>query len=529
MRIIRLGSISVNPIGLLDFVNNGEVDELYIITIKPEDKLRVINAAKYFGIERLLTKIKFIELEYRNNLDMLRSKVLSKIIQPDMVIWVGDNDFDGSNFIVPWLKYNGFTNFIIRSYKETRYSYKEEELLTLRLSNAIIVPSISYIYFFTHLYGEDSIDPNKFYYADLDWRYSKLISYVQELEGTKLSFVDKKPHICILTGRAIWDPSEKRSASRYFYLPLIKELIEQGIHVHLHALKIIKNNDEQSSNSCPYQDLAKSSPFFHIEKTLDLKMNFKDYLVLKRYDAGIMHNHNENAPEDFSLFQMINIPNRIYDYQIANVVPIVRTGSLPETEAIIEKTDYGIVYQDINRLVSQIHQLVNENDFSKNRDIKSFFSFSDFTKIFIKAIKAGNSINTEKTEFNLKDFPSLYIKYNIKTYCNRLNDDLLTYLSNSNKELIIIFGAGNAGIKVIEFIQEIESQIYTNNIKILMLFDNDPNKWGTKIMSYEIKQPTLADCERADKIIIASQWVNDIRSQLRKMGVIEEKMINAFR
>ena len=182
---------------------------------------------------------------------------------------------------------------------------------------------------------------------------------------------------------------------------------------------------------------------------------------------------------------------------------------------------FGIIYQNINGLVPQIHQLANNNDLLKNRDTKNFFSFSDFTKVFFKAIKARNSINTEKTEFNLKDFPSLNIKYNIKTYCNWINDDLLTYLVDGNKE-IILFGAGGAGIKVIEFIQEIGSQI-NKDIKILMLFDNDPNKWGTKLMSYEIKQPSLADCERADKIIIASKWANDIKIQLMKMGVKEEK------
>lgn len=527
MRIIRLGSISVNPIGLLDFINNDEVDELFIVTTKQEDKLRIINAAKYFDVERLLAKIRFIELEYNNILDLLRSKVLLEIIQQDMVIWVGDNDFDESNFIIPWLRSNGIANFIIRSYKETRYCYKEEELLTLRLSNAIIVPSPSYIDFFTQLYGKDSIDPNKFYFADLDWRYSKLITFVQGLKGIKLSFADKKPHVCILTGRAIWDPSEKRSAARYFYLPLIKELIEKEIHVHLHALKIIKNLEEQSGDINPYQDLANNSPFFHIEKPLALKEDFTDYIVLKRYDAGILHNYNDNDPESFTLFQKINIPNRIYDYQTAKVIPIVRAGVLPETERIIKKTKFGIIYREIDELTDQLHQMVNGNNYLESIDNDYFYSANDFTKVFFEAIKTRNGrINIEKIDINITNYPILYIKYNINTYCKNINEDLLTYLANGNSK-VIIFGAGNAGVKTIQFIQEMISQL-KNNIKIMRIFDNDSKKWGTKIMSYEVKNPTLDDCKFADKIIIASQWAKEIKVQLKMMGVSEEKIISAF-
>lgn len=405
MKILRLGGLGVSAFRILDLVHRKEIDNITIVYSENQiDRINVIKRAiDFFDDDYLKGKINFLFIK-TNLYQKAKEKIINKwpiflgipfnirtkyyrlldFIDPETVIWVGDNDFDGSNFFVPWLRSKGINNLIIRSYKETRFKYKKIEKLTLELSDKIIVPNKEYLNFFKQLYGSETIDVNKFFFADLDWRYSKLVKWVQNLKVEKLSKKEGKPHICILTGRAIWDPTEERSASRYYYIPLIKNLLKHNIVVHLHALKIIKNLDNPiESNENPYYNLAAKSDNFYIEKPLNLEgNNFEDYKILKRYDAGILHNSSSNV-EPFTKFQKINIPNRLYEYQISNVLPILKYDELPATREVIKDSNFGIIYEDFQDLSLQLRDIVNSNYTYSIYEIKTF---KDFVNVLLDSI-----------------------------------------------------------------------------------------------------------------------------------------------
>ncbi|MDD5014031.1 MAG: hypothetical protein PHW73_02870 [Atribacterota bacterium] len=261
------------------------------------------------ALRKIIRKIHYIPSFARYFFPNYRIKKHFKNID---FIFIGDNDSDGSNYLTIYLRKILNINIpIIRSYKETRFirNWYEEQMLLL--SNKLILPHSGYISFFKDLYN---IDLKSVSFADLDWRYSKLINYIKSKDVQKLSSIDGRSHVCILTGRVNWDPSETRSGKRYFYLPLIKELVSREIVVHLHTFRIIKKIDEPiESKNNPYNELAESSKYFYIESPLDLNSRIDDYFILKRYDAGILHNSTGDCFSSIEKFQQINIPNRLYE------------------------------------------------------------------------------------------------------------------------------------------------------------------------------------------------------------------------
>jgi len=360
-RILRLGGINTSASRLLDLIEDERVESLNIFYDLNENKYidNFIKIANIFGLENILyKKVKLFPMNYSSLLfrgcrKILKithctppffkylniSKSINYVIKNSNLIWVGDNDFDGSNFLIILLNSILQGNIpIIRSYKETRFKYKWEEKEMLNLSNKLIFPNYEYIKFFRDLYNSQMKSVS---FADIDWRYSKLIQYVKSKKVKKISSIDREPHICILTGRAIWDPTESRSGKRYYYLPMIKNLINEKIHIHLHAFQIIKKCEEPIlEKNNPYYNLAKKSPYFHIEEPLNLDGRINDYFILKRYDFGILHNITTNSESNnISRFEEINIPNRLYEYQIADVIPIIKEEISKATEQVIRETN----------------------------------------------------------------------------------------------------------------------------------------------------------------------------------------------
>ena len=390
-KILRLGGVNTSASRLLDLIEDERVESLNIFYDLNENKYidNFIKIANFFGLKNILNKkVKLFPMNYSSLLfrgcrKILKithctppffkyltiSKSINYIIKNSNLIWVGDNDFDGSNFLIILLNAILKENIpIIRSYKETRFENKWEEEEMLNLSNKLIFPNSEYIKFFGDLYN---IQLKSVSFADLDWRYSKLIKYVKSKNIKKISSIDGEPHICILTGRAIWDPTESRSGKRYYYLPMIKNLINEKIHVHLHAFKIIKKGEEPIfEKNNPYYNLAKKSLYFHIEEPLNLDGSINDYFILKRYDFGILHNTTiDNESNNISRFENINIPNRLYEYQIADVFPIIKEGISTATEQVIKETNFGVIYKNYSHLTNKINKISAQYTISYSKNI----------------------------------------------------------------------------------------------------------------------------------------------------------------
>jgi len=404
LNIVRVGGITSATSRFLDLLADERIEKLTIMDYENNIKHlgELLQVAKFFNIESLLNKMEIKPIKrniitrgmiragsanqyvnsFLSQFDFLHLKKSLSKLEPK-IFWFGDNDFDGSNILL-----HIFDNVFhhepkyVRSYKETRYSRKWEEEYMLRNADSLIFPHNGYIDFFYELYG---ITPRNTYFADLDWRYSKLIDYVKFMDGgnDKLSKDDCRPHVCILTGRALSDVSENRSGYRYYYLPIIEELVKRGVVVHLHALRIVP--DKHGIDS--YRELSKRTELLRIEKPLKLVPGENGYSTLKRYDAGLLHPTVPNEKLDLYKFQCLNIPNRFYEYEIADVVPLIEKGSLPSLEKICKDKDFGIIYGSYDELGEKLNDLIKGNLNNKLRR-EDIADFSDFRNVLIDAINS---------------------------------------------------------------------------------------------------------------------------------------------
>ena len=398
IRILRMGYGGFPTSKFLDLLELDEIEKVSFVATKYEEKLfeDLHRAAKFFGKEDIVKQkadFNFLDLNLPKKLinrfnrkfstDLFVSKIYNFKDFKDNYdfVWIGDNDFDGSNSMIKKAK-NFFQKPVFRSYKETRFRESKSEKNMLVYSDKLIFPHEEYLNFFSELYQLDL--SNKSYFADLDWRYSKTIEWVKNLEVKKLSYFDNTPHVVILTGVAFWDPSEKRSGNRYYYLDIINDLIKIGAKVHLHTFKIIKNREsKQIDENNPYLELAKTGKLI-IEKPLNLYAGSKDYSILKRYDAGILHPkiYEELKQTNYPLykFQQINIPNRFYEYEITDVVPLLEKNSAYYMEQLINQKGFGIVYSDLEDLKNKLWKLLDGPQ-EKFSNIKTF---EDFSKVLIQ-------------------------------------------------------------------------------------------------------------------------------------------------
>lgn len=401
LRILRLGGVNPTTSRFLDLLEFPDIEHIDFIIPEAEGLFvkEIFEVAKFFDSEDMLSKVTFNHFNDSSNIKkaikkggcLLRSTLIIKIIYSQLkkykgqkydFIWIGDNDFDGSNAIFIAARNIFKDTPIIRSYKETRFERKWEELKMLIGSDHIIFPSSEYRNFFYDLYD---IKIDNYSVADLDWRYSKSIKWAKSLKVEKLSSRDMSPHVCILTGKALCDPRDKRSGFRYYFVPLIKELVERGINVHLHAIKIVES---ASFSENPYRQLVESTGRLFIEGPLRLVAGSRDYEILKRYDAGILHPPIPNEFEKLKRFQEINIPNRIYEYQIADVLPITERGSTEAVEKMIENTGFGIVFSSYDELSERLFELVSKRD-KILIEKEKIGTFRDFSEVLLNSIMRG--------------------------------------------------------------------------------------------------------------------------------------------
>lgn len=258
------------------------------------------------------------------------------------------NDFDDSGILTVMLaeslKASG--KRITRAYKETRPEFDAFETGAFRCSDRVVLNAPECIEFFQNKWGDDVFNGKKIITGfDEDWLSQDEISLI--VKKKKLSELDGRLHAVILAGRVMSDRSDKRSGARLCYIPLIRELLESGMAVHLHTLRII--NDVHGVNQ--YELLKAEYPdAFYIENPL--RMEGEDIVeslsLLSRYDLGIMHNYVSNTSN--TAFDRYNIPHRYYEYEAAGVAPILQRGETLVMERVLKENQSGIVYSQLDEI-----------------------------------------------------------------------------------------------------------------------------------------------------------------------------------
>jgi hypothetical protein len=83
-----------------------------------------------------------------------------------------------------------------------------------------------------------------------------------------------------------------------------------------------------------------------------------------------------------------------------------------------------------------------------------------------------------------------------------------------------LFGAGSRGVQCLAALRG------DPRFVIVCVFDNDPKKWGTALEGIPIQQPTQANCEALDAIVVASVYATEIFTQLARLGCARRAVLS---
>jgi len=398
--ISKVGYIGVAPHRYLDVVNNDNIDKFnfYYFENEQNNFETLVNLLEKYFPENV-EKLKGYKLPWPNlfnsilnelakhrkkNDSVTVSEVFSsfpnvfyKFIRDNIcctdILWVGDNDFD-SSFIFATLLSSMGINYLL-SLKETRYNSSVFELEALKNAQLLIVPHEQYIDFFKKKYSIDI--SGKSIFADIDWRSKSAHEILKDSKVEKLSHKDGKVHVVILSGRVVWDKNESRSQGRYYYVPIIKELIQEDFVVHLHTRALLESVDNPVYyEPNPYSQMLSEYPNnFIIEKPLDLN-DIGNYKILMKYDLGLL-NSGIGGKDEFEEFEKINIPNRFYEYLFANVVPISPKGILKYMEY---KFNNEVIFFENAKELRSLCSNINPNNYEFNK------YFDDFIQIMLSEV-----------------------------------------------------------------------------------------------------------------------------------------------
>ena len=288
------------------------------------------------------------------------------------VLWVGDNDFDSSFVFATFLNALGIR--YVLSLKETRFVQSMFEFEALKNAKFVILPHEQYVDFFKKKYSMDL--SRKAVFADIDWRSKVAYEALKDANVQKLSARDEKFHVVILSGRVVWNKEEQRSQGRYYYVPIIEDLLNAGFVVHLHTKALLESLDNPVYyEPNPYTRLLLKFPnSFIIEKPLDLN-DVENYKLLMRYDLGLL-NSGVSGKNEFNEFEKINVPNRFYEYLHANVIPICPRGTLQYMEK--KFTSDVLFFENARQLRTLLQSIRPQN-------CKPRYFFDDFVKTLLDA------------------------------------------------------------------------------------------------------------------------------------------------
>lgn len=361
MNLLKIGSINLPQNRWEDSLTL--FDNIYIAC---REKEKEYHSFKYFKIndKSIITKVfvKLIEkFRYKQSFYVIEELLFSlwRVFAHSYIsnirrlefdyVHSSYNFFDDSALITILLKNVISSKPVLRAYKETRPGFDYLELKSIKLADTIVLNTMESKNMLEEKYGEDLFSGKKVIFdLDEDYRKDSVIKNVKL--SPKLSSSDGKVHITILAGECSSDCINTLLGSRQYYIPLITQIIEKGYVVHIHTLKIKKDVNGLDQ----YELLKKKYPNqLYIESGLDFESDTENaYLTLSRYDYGVLH--NLNLGDGTSEFDKINISHRLYEYQIAHVVPIVEYGTTIVEERFLREHNCGLIYNDLYELEKNV-------------------------------------------------------------------------------------------------------------------------------------------------------------------------------
>ena len=385
--LLKIGPLNGSAYRWLDALDLFSV--IYVVLLKSNCEQRLTDSRiKYieFDDTKILNRFLFLIIKYLNevlplwvNTSKKKSSFITKFSLKLLLIfnkkWLNEwksfscdeilvsyNDFDESGILFLLLKDCLPSDVrITRSYKESRPGFNFIERESFRYADRLAFNHRKHYEFFEKKYGKELFNEKEIL-LDLDEDFCGKEAVKNFLPLTKLSLSDSKLHVVILAGKVFSDTSNKRSGARLCYLSMINEFLSVGLVVHLHTLKIYP--DKNGVNQ--YEKLAYENPNFIIEKPLNFNNPQEAMAILSRYDYGIMHNYIEGTSN--SDFDKYNIPHRYYEYQIAEVIPLLKKGKTVVLEDLIFEKRTGCIYTDCREILK----------FNKNNIVFCKQTFSDY-------------------------------------------------------------------------------------------------------------------------------------------------------
>jgi len=128
------------------------------------------------------------------------------------------------------------------------------------------------------------------------------------------------------------------------YYPFFQALVEAGIHVHAYPA------DMNPKNLSTYMELDSSSEFFHLHEKCPYDVLIKE---VSQYQWGLS-GFNFNDIQDESTISFLNnaLPNKLFDYIIAGVCPVVINNAT--SAQYVESQKIGFKASNIKELVDII-------------------------------------------------------------------------------------------------------------------------------------------------------------------------------
>jgi len=148
-------------------------------------------------------------------------------------------------------------------------------------------------------------------------------------------------------------------------------------------------------------------------------------------------------------------------------------------------------------------------------DTYAYYKESGAAATWCEEIFADEIVYDEEGNFVWRDeiYPVKFVLYK----------ECIDYIKNAANDRVLVFGAGDGGLKVINCFAEANK-----NIQVIGFLDNNSAKWNTKLEEYKIYNPKEILEMDYDKIVIASLWNASIRKQLLDMGISEDRIVVAY-
>ena len=276
-----------------------------------------------------------------------------KTIDPDYIL-CSYGDYDKSD-ITCLIAKPVITKPIVRSYKESRPEYSFREFKAIQASDTVVLYDVELKKFLERKYGENLFKGKKLLIGYDENSLPSCILDNIKYRG-KLSDRDGKLHLVILTFRVDSAPNRQRDQGRYYYIDVIRELINADIVVHLHCEQY---NDDNGINR--YKELQdENSDMFFMQKPLSMKHDStaEEWVdsceIISQYNAGLLHNIVDES--SVSEFDRINVPHRFFAYEAAHVTPIIERGKNIVLERMFTENKCGFVYNSFAELPNMLNE-----------------------------------------------------------------------------------------------------------------------------------------------------------------------------